>query len=263
MGGLRCHPLQHWLFVAAASVTRAEEVYTVTADGQAVENVTVSEDVQRGIDANFTNQTIDIYKLQDALCNVCADTWLDSLWVNHKPVLRKPEADCFALILIACSDCKKDGWPGEGFPKAKCSHNYYTTEPQPISGHFGFCSGHAAATWDTMSYVAWMRLISWRDETCMDPKPSAYLELTEELAEREDAFWLNFYEAGHSGWAELPSYKPWIEIEIEEAKKKERRMKLLQAKAEQAVLDAQRQAGFPIVESASGEATSEASSGAG
>ena len=53
-----------------------------------------------------------------------------------------------------------------------------------------------------MSYVAWMRLISWKIEACPGQyQLSAFSEIDgTEDAEREDAYWLQYYERGRSGW---------------------------------------------------------------
>ena len=69
--------------------------------------------------------------------------------------LRAPiNTTCHALINLTCWDCRRDQ-PAN----AICTHGYFLSEPQPISGRFSFCSGHEVVNAQDMSRVAWMRLM--------------------------------------------------------------------------------------------------------
>ena len=105
-------------------------------------------------------------------------------------------ANCFFLINSTCWDCRRDAESGP-----ECRHNYFGLYPQHLSGHFSFCSGHAAASAEEMSYVAWMRLIDWRSDNCDGAfERTAWAWLNRDERKRSDAHWLRYYEKATSRW---------------------------------------------------------------
>ena len=94
----------------------------------------------------------DIPTLQTALCSACDHVWLDARWSSGSPQVRLPVASCFDVVNQTCSDCYRD-------VDGRCSAAYFQLYPQPISGAFQFCSGHSATSAESMSTVAWMRLM--------------------------------------------------------------------------------------------------------
>ena len=149
----------------------------------------------------------DVENLKSALCGPkCKDVWLDP---TGKPKVNgdvEDTAECFALINQTCWDCRKEPPPPATFPEAVCTHAYFYTDPQPVSGHFLFCSGHSAASAATMSMTAWRRFIGWRSLTCHPPGVNANdgSEYDAIFAARgePDAQNLRYYAAGTSGWQE-------------------------------------------------------------
>ena len=170
-----------------------------------------------GSDAN------DISSYSSQLCSACEHVWL-------QPGSSGPPSvggACFELITQTCSDCLLDN--------GICTHNYFSTHPQPVSGHFSFCSGHTATVVQDMSTIAWMRLMyeyrsllrlshnrvshdehptpddpyrNWRKETCRDiysvrlgDSRSAWSSSNEAERQRLDASWtIPYYKAGTSNW---------------------------------------------------------------
>ena len=104
---------------------------------------------------------------------LCSSSACQSLWLNAFPItptdgvrttledLDDAIASCFQLINETCADCAKE----HGLEDV-CPHVLYHALPQPISSHFDFCSGQVLTNGDSMSTVAWMRFIAWRNERC-------------------------------------------------------------------------------------------------
>ena len=139
--------------------------------------------------------------LTSALCDACEHVWFDAKWQHQ--VGREPEASspslnaCFTQINASCWDCTHGS---SATAEEICTHGFWHLQPQPISGHFSFCSGHGAVSVEDMSYTAWMRLISWRSQKCSGAfRETAWAQLGESRA-RPDAQWLPYYKAGTSGW---------------------------------------------------------------
>ena len=146
---------------------------------------------------------LHIEEITVAVCSACEQVWLDHTWRGGQPEPRAFDAldTCFSYINATCWDCThtEEG----GSIEAVCQHDSWYAHPAPISGRFSFCSGHAATTLEAMSYNAWMRLITWRSLACPSAfRRTAYASLGASRS-RPDAHWLNYYEAGESGWQDV------------------------------------------------------------
>ena len=128
------------------------------------------------------------------LCSACEAVWLDATRQENPAVGGVPANACFFLINSTCSDCRRDA-------TRTCSQAYYLADPQPVSGLYSFCAGHAATAIHEMSYVAWMRVIDWRATKCPSLRQrSAWEALDRNAYLRPDVHWLKYYEVGDSHW---------------------------------------------------------------
>lgn len=147
-----------------------------------------------------------VQELRSLLCGAdCSAVWLDPTGVPSVAGAVVDVRACFAIINRTCWDCHKDPPPPAAFPEAVCTHAYFATDPQPVSGQFAFCSGHAAATAEQMSVMAWKRFIGWRSRTC-HPAAARMNDGSEWVAVKRgqslrDAQRLHYYAAGSSGWS--------------------------------------------------------------
>lgn len=111
----------------------------------------------------------DVSRLTSNLCTECRNIWLDSTSQRDGNVRATGNlAGCFQLMNESCYDCIRGRTTGSNFDSrtagpfgaaAACTHASWYSTPQPISGQFSFCSGHAAGSADAMSMTAWIRLM--------------------------------------------------------------------------------------------------------
>lgn len=199
--------------------TRAIILWSVltTVFWRAASQVVPQMETQGSLDALGIND--HVRSREASLCGAkCADIWLDptglpkvmTSTVSAAGTVRPTASvnateECFPLINATCFDCRTVPPPPATFATgAVCTHAYFRTDPQPISGHFSFCSGFAAASAAEMSHIAWRRFIGWRSLTCHPPSADAN-DGSEYDALRKgrglpDADRKRYYRAGTSGW---------------------------------------------------------------
>lgn len=147
-------------------------------------------------------------QIKAALCNsaACQSIWLEGFPMQSTPKgIQTSAADdmvnCFLLINATCADCAK-----EHGAEDVCPHVFFHQQPQPISGHFAFCSGQVLRESRAMSTISWLRFISWRNYNC---RGSLERSAWREGVPLPEGRWLPYYEqpretdgAGPLGWTQ-------------------------------------------------------------
>ena len=160
-----------------------------------------------------------VTQMERALCDskACQSLWLDAFPMRPTNGIRTTQekvdeevAACFLLINATCADCAK-----EHSLEDVCPHVLFHAQPQPISRNFAFCSGQVLTEGSSMSTVAWMRFIAWRNNHCVGSlQRSAEPVRSDHGVPLPEGGWLAYYETleagapwGALGWTQSTRYK--------------------------------------------------------